>query len=179
MRLINLLLKNLNRMHNEEWREIPSHPSYEASTEGRIRLAKNQRVRKTQDSDFARPYQVISIYSRGKRRTFKIARLIWEAFHGYCEQTIDHIDRNPANNNISNLRCISCEENYKNRTIYKEKTNLYNLTTEKKIEIITKYKTGELTTWGIMKEYGIPINYMRMVINRGSWDKLGNGPKAV
>lgn len=166
-------------MSTEEWRVIPSHPNYEASSEGRIRRKKNQRVLASADADTQRPYQVVCLFTNGKQYTKKSARLIWEAFYGPCEQTIDHIDRQPSNNNISNLRCVSCEENYKNRTIYKEKTNLYNLTTEKKIEIITKYRAGELSTWGIMLKYGIPMNYMKMVINRGSWDKLVNGPKAV
>lgn len=166
-------------MTNEEWRVIPSHPNYEASSEGSIRRLKNGKKLKTADADTARPYQVVSLFTKDRQYTKKVARLIWEAFNGPCTQTIDHIDRNPANNKISNLRCISCEENYKNRTIYKKKTNLYNLTTEKKIEIITKYRAGELTTWTIMQEYGIPMNYMSIVIKRGSWDKLVNGPKTV
>lgn len=166
-------------MINEEWSVIPSHPNYEASSLGNIRRLKNGRKLTTVDADNQRPYQVVCLFTSGKQYTKKVARLIWEAFYGTCGQTIDHIDRNPANNNISNLRCVSCEENYKNRTIYKEKTNKYDLTTEKKIEIITKYRTGELTTWGIMKKYNIPMNYMKVVINRGSWDKLVNGTKAV
>ena len=166
-------------MSTEEWRVIPSHPNYEASSLGSIRRKKNQRKLATADADHERPYQVVCLFTNGKQYTKKVARLIWEAFHDTCGETIDHIDRNPANNNISNLRCVSCAENYKNRTIYKEKTNKYNLTTEKKVEIITKYRTGELTTWGIMKKYGIPMNYIKTIIDRGSWDKLVNGPKAV
>lgn len=166
-------------MINEEWKVIPSHPNYEASSFGRIRRFKNKRVLKTADADKIRPYQVVCLFTNGKQYTKKAARLVWEAFNGPCGETIDHIDRNPANNYISNLRCVSCEENYKNRTIYNKKTNLYNLTTEKKVEIITRYRTGELTTWGIMKNYGIPMNYIKNVIDRGSWDKLANGPNAV
>lgn len=166
-------------MSNEEWRVIPSHPNYEASSLGSIRRKKNQKVLATADADHQRPYQVVCLFTNGKQYTKKAARLIWEAFNGPCGQTIDHIDRNVANNNISNLRCVSGADNYKNRTIYKEKTNKYNLTTEKKIKIITRYRTGELTTWGVMKEYGLPMNYFSIVAKRGSWDKLVNGPNAV
>lgn len=165
-------------MINEEWKVIPSYPHYEASSEGRIRHFKKGYIRKTVDSDLERPYQIISIYSNGKNRTLKVARLIWEAFNGFCKKTIDHIDRDVRNNKLSNLRCVSAKDNYENRDIYKEK-NKYNLTDDIKIEIITRYRKGELTLWGIMKEYNLPMNYLGMVIKRGTWDKLANAKKGI
>lgn len=48
-------------------------------------------------------------------------RLVWELFNGPIEEglTIDHIDRNPLNNKIENLRCIANEFNVRNKGKYR------------------------------------------------------------
>jgi hypothetical protein len=166
-------MENNNNMNEEiEWRVIPTFPNYEASNTGLIRRAKTGDVLKQRDIDMNRPYQIVSIFSNKKKYTKKVARLVWEAFNDCaCGMTIDHIDRNKCNNNLSNLRCVSNAENHKNRTIYKN-NNKYNLTDGLKIEIISNYRAGNWSTWDIMKKYDIPSNYITSVIKRGSWDKL-------
>jgi hypothetical protein len=155
-----------------EWREIPNHENYEASNTGLIRRKTNQKVLRDTKQDYTRDYKIIALHTRGKRYTKIVSRLIWSAFKGcQCENTIDHIDRNPINNHIDNLRCITHKENSKNRDNYSNKTNKYNLDDEKKKHIITKLKSGEWTAWTVMKEYQIPMNYTHMIIKRGSWDK--------
>lgn len=50
-----------------------------------------------------------------------VHRLICEAFHGACPADkcqIDHIDRDPANNNPENLRWVNRSENIRNRDHY-------------------------------------------------------------
>lgn len=51
--------------------------------------------------------------------SYKVHRVIWYLHHGKIPEkyTIDHIDRNRQNNNISNLRCVPSSINGKNRTI--------------------------------------------------------------
>jgi hypothetical protein len=166
-------------MSNIEWKVIPSYPNYEASNTGLIRRRMTGDVLKQRDIDRNRPYQVVSIFTNKKKYTKKVARLVWEAFNDCaCGLTIDHIDQNKLNNNLSNLRCISIKENHANRTIYRN-TNKYNLTNDDRIKIITKYRSGEWTTWFIMNTYKLPSNYIYSVIKRGTWDKLINGKKSV
>jgi len=43
-------------------------------------------------------------------------RIIWLWHHGYLSKFIDHIDRNPMNNKIENLRPITLSENQHNQT---------------------------------------------------------------
>ena len=53
---------------------------------------------------------------------YKIHRIIWILHYGSIDESlvIDHIDRNPFNNKINNLRLVSCEENSKNKTTFEE-----------------------------------------------------------
>lgn len=51
------------------------------------------------------------------RKVQKIHRIIWQLHHGPIPEgmVIDHIDRNPANPKISNLRMVTPAENARNR----------------------------------------------------------------
>jgi hypothetical protein len=46
-------------------------------------------------------------------------RLIFMMHHGYMPETIDHIDGNPANNRIENLRAATVSQNGWNQKIHK------------------------------------------------------------
>jgi hypothetical protein len=51
---------------------------------------------------------------RIKNKTYKIHRLIFLYHKGYLPKEIDHIDRNPLNNKIENLREATRSENMRN-----------------------------------------------------------------
>jgi len=71
-------------------------------------------------------------------------RLIMEAFCGESEQDVDHIDRNPSNNNFHNLRYCTSSENNLNRDCCDNAKGCYWHKTKKKwqaqISIDGKYK---------------------------------------
>ena len=46
-----------------------------------------------------------------KNKTIKVHRLVIEAFKGKSDLTVDHIDGNPQNNNLSNLEYVTQAEN--------------------------------------------------------------------
>jgi len=53
-------------------------------------------------------------------KSYLCHRIIWEIFNGEIEAglTIDHIDQNPLNNRIENLRCVPNQINARNKGRY-------------------------------------------------------------
>jgi len=58
-----------------------------------------------------------------KQGMYRVHRIIWEMFHGYVPEkyVIDHIDGDPTNNSVSNLRAV--EEKYNSRNKKKQNNN--------------------------------------------------------
>jgi hypothetical protein len=119
----------------EEWRKIGNY-DYEASNYGDIRNIKTGRVLKQRMCKHG--YMHVDIQVEKKGVTFNVHRLIIEAFYGLKEKPfeVDHIDRIKNNNNISNLRWVTRNENLENRK--------FGLTSRNKIlEIIKMYENGK------------------------------------
>ena len=70
-------------------------------------------------------YCLVSINLGGKQCTELSHRFVWECNNCVIKKgyEIDHIDKNIINNNITNLRCITIQENRKNR----DHTNIINI----------------------------------------------------
>lgn len=55
-------------------------------------------------------------YETNKNISKRLHRLVWETFNGEIPENmqIDHIDGNPANNALDNLKCVTAKENSNN-----------------------------------------------------------------
>jgi len=96
----------------EEWKTISGFENYEVSSFGRVR--KGDRILKPSTDKTGR--KQVQLYKESVQTSIRIHRLVAEAFleTGQTGQVIDHIDRNPSNNHVSNLRWCSRSDNNRN-----------------------------------------------------------------
>ena len=97
----------------------------EAQTPGREGKTHNYKGRYMNGHMNSKGYWNIELCVEGKRKTFQIHRLMGFTFleNPFGKSQIDHIDRNPSNNNINNLRWVTGCENQANRGIPKHNTS--------------------------------------------------------
>lgn len=58
-----------------------------------------------------------------KNKTYSLHRLIYMMFYGYVPEFIDHIDNNPKNNRIENLRPATKQQNNSNTKLRMDSTS--------------------------------------------------------
>ena len=106
----------------EIWRDVPSLPGVLASSEGRIMMIP---YRGSMPNGSERPYggtPWFGVWNKADARfivsirghTYKVARLVAEAFHGgppFDGAVVMHLDENAANNRADNLCWGSQKEN--------------------------------------------------------------------
>lgn len=68
-------------------------------------------------------YIILCLIINGKQKNFKAHRIIYLMHYGFIPEFIDHIDQNPSNNEISNLRSSNNPQNQRNRKIGKNNTS--------------------------------------------------------
>ena len=114
-------------MEKEIWKDIPGYYPYQASNLGRIRnnkpiVSKKAKGRKEslKTKITKRGYEEVSISINGKPYTKSVHRLVALAFIDNPENKpeVDHIDANPLNNKVENLRWATREENLHNDLYY-------------------------------------------------------------
>lgn len=169
----------------EIWKDIPNYSGYQVSNLGKVRTYnkitikngierhwKNRilKYKSTNENAYRTGYRV-DLWKNGKPKTFLVARLV--AFTFYDEDinnhklTVDHVDGNRFNNNISNLELVSLGENIKRGFA----TGLYSC--QKKVKIINKETKEEkvfnsLSKGSLYMKYG--IKYLSDKINKNKFE---------
>ena len=106
-------------LQGEQWRDVLGYPDYMVSNKGRIRAYaeryKAWYLRKLYINNVCDNRVYVSLVNaEGKSKSLSVARLVAHAFvEGFSEvnNTVNHIDGNVQNNDASNLKWVSQEEN--------------------------------------------------------------------
>ena len=98
----------------EEYKRINDYENYEINACGSVRKVKTKVVLK---ASLHKGYYRIGLCKNGKQKLFYVHKLIALSFIPNPDNKIliDHIDRDPLNNNVNNLRWCSRSENQINR----------------------------------------------------------------
>jgi hypothetical protein len=94
---------------------IQEFPNYQISNLGNVKNVRTKRILSPQtDKD---GYKLVCLYNNKVAKTKRLHRLLGQYFIPNPEnkKEIDHIDNNPSNNELSNLRWASSSDNKKNR----------------------------------------------------------------
>lgn len=162
----------------ELWRKIPFNPMYEVSNIGRVASLYN--VRRKLISLFKRNDGHIqaSLFKKGKLATKSVHRLVLFAFVGLPPDGMEccHIDGNPANNSLENLRWDTRKNNHLDRighgTIpYGEKSNLAKLNTTKVLSIRRRFKKKE-SAKDLAKEFKVHSRTIYDIAKRKTWSHI-------
>lgn len=127
---------------DEVWKEVKGYEGYYwISDQGRVKS--KFKILKGHARETGHRYVVLS--SLGHTMKYFVHRLVAEHFmDGYSPgKVVDHIDRDPSNNIVSNLRWVTQRENCWNRTDKKNATGYKHVT-----------KRGDRYTFSISRTFG-------------------------
>lgn len=113
----------------------------------------------------------LCVTARINEKTTRVSRFIWVLFNDYLpdNMVIDHIDNNPHNNKISNLRCITSAENSRNRKISKSSKTGFSGVFRTKAGYLASVHIGQKT---VTSHYAISIYGEEVALNKAlSWRK--------
>lgn len=123
-------------------------------------------------------YLRVAFNHNGKLTTFRVHRLVAEAFMGKSELEVDHIDGNKENNNIQNLQWVTRSENmtraFRNGLARPLRGSLNPCA---KIDEMTALTIKTLLTSGmgpteISKKMGISQNITKDISRKKTWKTL-------
>lgn len=105
----------------ENWKSVVGFEDlYEVSDRGNVRSLKCNRVRPMRKCRDDKGYEKLCLVKDKKKHTVAVHRIMGMAFLIPIEgkTTIDHIDQNPSNNNLGNLRWADQTDQSINRGQY-------------------------------------------------------------
>lgn len=136
---------------------------YEVSNLGNVRLKENKKILKQYK---CRGYMYVGLHYERKIRSQRVHRLIAKTFlDDYTEQcVVMHLDNNPSNNKINNLKCGTQKENIQQCL---REGRFYHPT--KRIKQYDK-DMNFIKEWGsqqdIKKELGYKVNFISMCCHK-------------
>ena len=101
-------------MEEEFWTNVRGYPDYAISTYGSVENMVTCKILKPQVGTTG--YYHVTLYNNGKFKKFKIHKLVANAYLENLnnKENVDHIDCDRLNNNVSNLRWCTSQENSRN-----------------------------------------------------------------
>ena len=149
------------------WKTIPTYPNYEVSDLGEVRRIGKARLLKLTTKQGKHPYQRANLCINGKSKTCAVHRLVLQAFVGPCPDGYEclHLDDNPRNNKLENLKWGTTKENHSTINRKGEHNGRAKLTV-KDVVFIRSY-TGPLKE--LVECFNVSYQYLANIRSRITW----------
>lgn len=105
-------------MNNEIWKKIPIEGkrfTWECSNFGNIRSVRKNGIKNLKVQIQKSGYVICNIANK----YYRLHRIVMLTFIGESDLPVDHIDRNPLNNRLDNLRYVTDRENCFNTSYFR------------------------------------------------------------
>ena len=114
---------NLIKLNVEVFRSIDGYKSYAISSFGRVKNVKTGKILKARNDKYG--YLRVNLYEYRVMKTHKIHKLVANAFidNPNNKQCVDHKNNDRTNNDISNLRFATANENQQNSKLSNNNTS--------------------------------------------------------
>lgn len=160
----------------EVWKEIEGFEHYEISSHGRVRktISKRLKVLKVDKKG----YHNITLHTKGKRRYFKVHRLVAQAFIPNPEnkKEVNHMNGIPDCNHKENLEWATRKENMQHAkeeglVACGENHGMAKLTAKEVEDIRTLYVPYDkaFNQNALARKFGVSRTCINHVINNRSW----------
>ena len=159
-------------------KQIKGFPDYLITDSGRVW---SNRSYKELKPDISTGYLRVTLYKDNKITRKSIHRLVLETFVGPCPPGMEcrHLDGNPKNDKLENLRWGTKKENAADtikhgKQICGEAHHSSKLTEQKVRRIVYRHKSGLFTYRKIAKIYGVNFATAYNIVNKKIWKHLWN-----
>ena len=95
--------------------QIVAHLTERYKYDAREGVVRNRRGKAVRGFDNGRGYLLLNVWTEGMRHELHLHHVVWVLCHGKLPSQIDHLNGNPRDNRIENLREVSGKENDANR----------------------------------------------------------------
>lgn len=174
-------------MVDEVW--LPIHGlegHYEISNAGRVRILRfvnghanraypEPRIKVLKKNHMGRYFVDLPVYGPDRYKTCAVHRLVLEAFVGPCPPGLEtgHLDGDPSNNRVDNLRWITKKENASHRVLHGTarmgERHPHAKLTESDVRAIRVARAAGDTQRAIAASYGISPDNVRAIERRTAW----------
>lgn len=158
----------------ERWKQIPGLKNYEASNLGRIRSLVRETPKVLKQNTDIKGYSRISIF----QKNYHVGALILIAFKGLRPKGMEcsHLDGNPKNNKINNLKWCTSLENHSHKKLHGttalgDRHPMRKLSSKDVLEIKKLISIG-LNNVVVAKKYNVNFRTISDIRNGNTWTHL-------
>ncbi len=158
-------------------RPVEGHPDYLISTTGTVWSSRSRLF--LQLCTGSGGYLIVTLCESGNRKTCLVHRLVLEAFIGLCPEGMEcrHLDGNPVNNNLGNLRWGTHKQNihdaiqHGTRAILGkgEKHPNSKLSDQDRRLIFSVYHDGAYTQRELADRFEVGLTQVNRIVHQNCW----------